>query len=132
MVTWVMQFIEIGVILWEQDYKLAVLLLAVTLGAKSVIIARLYSSRLKLYKSVSRRHFVPIVHAGQVRHACSPSPDSLHSDNDSHNPDQHRLSACNDSLCLEGRNCFELPGKASLQDNFKCGEVFATVSFQPL
>ncbi|KAL3162329.1 hypothetical protein ABBQ32_010013 [Trebouxia sp. C0010 RCD-2024] len=62
----VVQFIEIGVILWEQDYKLAVLLLAVTLGAKSVIIARLYSSRLKLYKSVSRRHFVPIVHAGQA------------------------------------------------------------------
>ncbi|KAL3147625.1 hypothetical protein ABBQ38_014675 [Trebouxia sp. C0009 RCD-2024] len=61
----VVQFIEIGVIFWEQDYKLAVLLLAVTLGANSVVIARLYSSRLKLYKSVCRRRFVPIVHAGQ-------------------------------------------------------------------
>ena len=60
---------EIVLIIWEDDYKLAALLLAVTVGANSVVIARLYSSRLKLYQSVSHRRLIPIVHAGRVRHA---------------------------------------------------------------
>lgn len=51
---------EIAVIIWEKDYKLAVLLLAVTLGANSVVIARLYRSRLKLYQSVSQRPSFPL------------------------------------------------------------------------
>lgn len=64
---------EIVLIIWEDDYKLAALLLAVTVGANSLVIARLYSSRLKLYQSVSHRRLIPIVHAGRVRHAtCCP------------------------------------------------------------
>ena len=62
-----LQFVEIALILWEEDYKLAILLLLVTLIANSVIIARLYSSRLKLYHSVSQRRLIPIVQAGRVR-----------------------------------------------------------------
>ena len=62
-----LQFVEIALIIWEEDYKLAVLLLAVALGANSVVIARMYSNRLKLYQSVSQRRLIPIVQAGRVR-----------------------------------------------------------------
>lgn len=62
-----LQFIEIVLIFWEEDYKLAVLLQVVTLGANSIVIARMYQSRLKLYQSVSMRRLIPIVQAGRVR-----------------------------------------------------------------
>ena len=62
-----LQFVEIALIIWEDDYKLAALLLAVTLGANFLVIARLYSSRLKLFQSVSQRRLIPIIQAGRVR-----------------------------------------------------------------
>ena len=62
-----LQYVEVALIQWEADYKLATLLLAITIGANSIVIARMYSNRLKLYQSVSQRRLIPIVQAGRVR-----------------------------------------------------------------
>ena len=62
-----LQFVEIALILWEEDYKLAILLLAVTIGANSTVIARMYSSRTKFFLSASTSRLIPIVQARRVR-----------------------------------------------------------------
>ncbi|DBA65621.1 TPA: hypothetical protein ACH3X2_002681 [Trebouxia sp. C0005] len=67
----IVQFAELIFITYEQDYKLAGLLLSVTITSCFVSVYRLYQSRMGLYQSVSQQRLVAVVQAGRVR-AVSP------------------------------------------------------------
>ncbi|KAA6428240.1 MAG: hypothetical protein FRX49_01836 [Trebouxia sp. A1-2] len=63
----IVQFAELIFITYEQDYKLAGLLLSVTITSCFVSVYRLYQSRMGLYQSVSQQRLVAVVQAGRVR-----------------------------------------------------------------
>ena len=62
-----MQFAEIAFIIYEDDYKLAALLMVVTLASCLISTYRLYLTRLNLYQTLSQRRLVPFVQGGRVR-----------------------------------------------------------------
>lgn len=64
---YLLQFAEIIFITYEQDYKLAGLLVFVTITSCFISVYKLYQSRMGLYQSVSQQRLVAIVQAGRVR-----------------------------------------------------------------
>jgi hypothetical protein len=66
-VMYLLQFAEIIFITYEQDYKLAGLLVFVTISSCIISVYKLYQSRMGLYQSVSQQRLVAVVQAGRVR-----------------------------------------------------------------
>ncbi|DBB14077.1 TPA: hypothetical protein ACH3X3_001037 [Trebouxia sp. C0006] len=64
---YIVQFAEIIFITYEQDYKLAGLLVFVTISSCIISVYKLYQSRMGLYQSVSQQRLVAVVQAGRVR-----------------------------------------------------------------
>ena len=63
----VVQYVELGYLLYTRYYELAAFLVSVTVISAVLTTAKLYSIRLELFKSIDKQRITPLVHAGRVR-----------------------------------------------------------------